>query len=72
MVLHLAGVLGGDLVRYAQQAEETGDHGVAVIDLPGNGETAVRQGEGAVTGHEDMAAFPEFFHGDADAGLGVA
>jgi hypothetical protein len=43
---------------------------VTVVNTAGDFHTALSQGDVPVSGHGDIAAFPQLFHGNTDAGLG--
>ena len=72
VVLHLTCVRRRVLRRDAQKREQLREGPVAVIDPAGNLHAAVIESDQAVRRHGDIAVFPQFFHGNADAGLGVA
>ena len=70
VMLHLAGVDLGHILRHAQADEEIRQQPVALIDAPGDLLPLGQEGDVAVVGHGDVAVFPQLFHSDADAGLG--
>ena len=71
-VLGLAGVLGGGLFVHPQLHEEVGQQTVAAVDPLGNLLARGQKRQIALAVHRNVAVFPQLFHGDADAGLGVA
>ena len=70
VVLDLAGILTGYFLRNAQPLEHLGQDGVAQIYAVGDGFSRRGQGQQVVVIHQNVAVFPQFFHGDADGGLG--
>ena len=70
-MFHLTGVGRGLFRGDAHQLEEPGDGLVAAVDAAGDFHAGGGQGDVPVSGHDDIAALPQLFHGDADAGLGI-
>ena len=71
VVLDLAGILGGDVGVHPQRDQKTGQDGVALVDLLGDRQTLIGQGDGTVTGNRDQPPLAKHTDGAADRGLGV-
>ena len=71
-MFHLTGVGRGLFRGDAHQLKELGNGLVAAVYAAGNFHARGGEGDVPIPGHDNIAAFPQLLHGDADAGLGVS